>query len=224
MMGELNFDLGSTEEELNSNNLSNSFPSDQSIGLGSFTLKNSPSPPMRIPINDILNFLSESIEKITFQSEKLEQLVELTKELLTKNPDVRVLRILKESGWTGTRYYNNDKPLELHFLLQSLSNYYLSVKQSKLSSALINFLGPDDNCRGLDKIVPFCPDTLLRYLRSNEFPPRVKLNEFINSNCSESRSEIPSTPDVPCFSFIGEHSSQNTIYHTFNFMLVKFSF
>eukprot|EP01034_Spumella_vulgaris_P023172 gene23172-29366_t len=65
------------------------------------------------------------------------------------------------------------------------------VRESKLSASLVNFLGPDDNCGGLDKIVPFCPDTLLRYLRSGEFPPPLQMGDESTDNV------------VPCFSFIG---------------------
>lgn len=169
------------------------YNSQESMGLGSFTIKSTPAPP-KVPVEALLNYLSENIDKIKVGSLELLRLEELTSELLAVNQEVIIMRILKDNGWIGSRYqtYGDHQTLDVQLLLQALSNYYLRVKKLKISTSLFNLLGPDVDSRGLGKIVPFCPDMLLSYLRHNQFPPTdLKASSFKNID------------SVPCISFTG---------------------
>lgn len=96
----------------------------------------------------------------------------LTEEALANSSNNELRKILRDHGWSGTRFRSTAASgglaFEFELLLQDLSNLYLRSKNNGIFSPLNifverNYSGEKD----LSQIISFCPDILVEYLRTS---------------------------------------------------------
>lgn len=97
----------------------------------------------------------------------------LTEDALINSTNNELRKILKDHGWTGSRYRNkvtsDAAAFEFDLLLQDLSNLYLRSKNNGIFSPLNIFVERNQQQGGekdLSQIVSFCPDILVEYIRT----------------------------------------------------------
>ncbi len=150
-----------------------------SLQSGSFMID---KPKERYPVEDLIDYLTENIEELNKGDPDLSAFEELTAGVLMVCHDPELLRIAKDHGWTGSRYYSSpEDPLEANYYLQALSNFYLKINSPVFSSdshhVNNNIFNPSvkSDSKGLDQIVPYCPDLLIDYLKEN--PQKISSTE-----------------------------------------------
>jgi hypothetical protein len=112
----------------------------------------------------VINFLTSNIDNMLKDRMYMKEFEELCHEMMKNSRDPELHRIVKSHGWTGTRYKDTSiQPLDMHALLQDLSNLYLRYKVSVYATH-ISSLYESGNAKATDQIFSFVPDTLLTYL------------------------------------------------------------
>ncbi len=129
------------------------------------------------PLQELLKFLSENGQNIVKESQALTDFEELTATTILQYDDPILLKILKDCGWTGYRYLESDDiPLDVDYLKQSLSNYYLKAFHARgrfasqrsfgapttVSTANNNHSKNKNKNTLADHILPLCPDMLIQ--------------------------------------------------------------
>lgn len=139
---------------------------------------------VNISVETLINYLTTNIETVGSDDFITKQFEELTCEVLQNNHDPELNRIVKNHGWTGSRYRPpNEGQLDAAACLQEFSNWYLKHKVSSYTSHISNLFGLGDS-KGADQILSFCPDTLLKFLRDKPFDHTAMI-------------------DVRCLTFVG---------------------
>lgn len=131
----------------------------------------------RKPLEEMLNFLSTNKEQMFTKKECLAQFEQMTSMALLQNYDPKLQRILKDCGWLGSSFHDTeDIPLDVEYCIQSLSNYYLQLSQSKPGITSFSF-NHSMGARRLDvteNAVPYCPDLLVDVLMENPITSNSK--------------------------------------------------
>ena len=97
----------------------------------------------------------------------------LTEDAFINSTNNELRKILKDHGWTGSRYRNkvtsDAAAFEFELLLQDLSNLYLRSKNNGIFSPLNIFVERNQHGgeKDLSQIVSFCPDILVEYIRTS---------------------------------------------------------
>ena len=115
----------------------------------------------------VINFLTLNVDEMIKDTVLRKEFEDLCQEMMKGTKDPELQRILKSHGWTGTRFKTSTvSPLDIHALLQDLSNIYLRSKVSVYTLRIANNLA--ENEKVSDQIFSFVPDSLLSYLSRPE--------------------------------------------------------
>ncbi len=139
-------------------------------------------PKERFPVEDLIDYLTMHNDELNEEEQDLSEFEEVTAEVLMVCHDPELLRIAKEHGWTGSRYYASpEKHLEVGYYLQALSNFYLKLNSPTQDvHSLFSNNKNDPKAAALDQIVPYCPDLLIDYFR--EHPQKLRTSDAISIN------------------------------------------
>lgn len=117
----------------------------------------------RFPVELLINYLHKHEKDAVFDLRAFE---DLTSDVLSRADDIELLRCLKNHLWTGNRFHSTQEyPFEPDQVLQGLSNLYLKQMASKNSVSFRDLFGLGDT-KGLESLFAFCPDILLKYLKT----------------------------------------------------------
>lgn len=138
-------------------------PAQTSSVLGSMSI-DADEPTEIATIATLLNYLSDNVEDVLKNREKMKKFEQLTAEVVNNHNDPALHRVVKAHGWSGKRYLRvHHAALDTQSYLRSLANLYLS--QRKAYDGLRSNI-PGEESSEPEKIVSFLPDILIRHLTS----------------------------------------------------------
>jgi hypothetical protein len=115
-------------------------------------------------IATLLNYLSDNVEDVLKNREKMKRFEQITAEVVNNHNDPALHRVVKAHGWSGRRYLRvHQAALDTQSYLRSLANLYLS--QRKAYDGLKSNIPAEESTES-EKIVSFLPDILVHHLTS----------------------------------------------------------
>lgn len=117
-----------------------------------------------LAVETLINYISSR----DYSSLNLKEFEDIIVNLFIKRHDSELAKLLRNHGWTGSKFVSNSEfPFDFNLLSQSLSNLY--IKQTSCLEINSNSFYNDGSKNTskdsyLDGILSFCPDILVEYL------------------------------------------------------------
>lgn len=116
-------------------------------------------------IADLLNYLSENLDDILINKNKLKKLEEITRNVILSQNDPALNRVVRSHGWSGNRYLRiHHAALDIESYIRSLANLYLSQRNVYSGRQTVTV---GETLTESEKVVSFLPDILVKHLTKN---------------------------------------------------------